>query len=119
MSRSAELLVQDILDRIARIERAVGGFDRARFLSDEKTIDAVVRSLEVIGEAASRLPAAFTETRGDIPWKRIVGLRHRIVHAYFEVDLDLVWTIVVQELPELQRRLVGASNDAGRDGLAT
>jgi uncharacterized protein with HEPN domain len=66
----------------------------------------VVRNLEVIGEAASRLPDEFRAQRGGIPWRRIVGLRHRIVHEYFDVDLDLVWTIVRAEMPELKAQLL-------------
>ena len=105
MSRSVPLLLEDVLERIGRIERAIAGMEQESFKRDEKTIDSVVRNLEVIGEAASRLPEEFREQHAVVPWRRIVGLRHRIVHAYFDVDLDLVWTIVLQELPELKMRL--------------
>lgn len=103
--RSVRALLEDMLDRIGRIERYVAGFDRAAFLRDEKTSDSVVRSLEVIGEAASRLPAEFRERHAHIPWGRIIGLRHRVVHAYFDVDLELVWHIVNGELPNLKTQL--------------
>ena len=69
MSRPVHLLVEDILERIHRIQRAVQGMDHVAFLGDEKTIDAVVRSLEVIGEAASRLPAEFQERHDEVPWR--------------------------------------------------
>jgi uncharacterized protein with HEPN domain len=104
--RPARLLIEDMLERIQRIERFVAGVERETFLRDEKTADSVVRNLEVIGEAARRLPVEFREQRGGIPWRRIVGLRHRIVHEYFDVDLDLVWTIVRTELPELKAQLL-------------
>ena len=100
--RPVGLLIEDMLERIRRIERFVADLDREAFLRDEKTIDSVVRNLEVIGEAASRLPGEFRESHAAIPWRRIVGLRHRIVHEYFDVDLDIVWTIVRAELPELK-----------------
>ena len=81
------------------------GVDRDAFLQDEKTADSVVRNLEVIGEAASRLPPAFRQQNATVPWRQIIGLRHRIVHDYFDVDLDLVWTIVHSELPTLVAQL--------------
>ena len=94
-----------MLERSARIERFVVGVDRDAFLRDEKTADSVVRNLEVIGEAASRLPHAFRQQHATVPWRQIIGLRHRIVHDYFDVDLDLVWTIVRSELPALVAQL--------------
>jgi uncharacterized protein with HEPN domain len=90
-----------MLERVKRIERFVTGVEREGFLQDEKTADSIVRNLEVIGEAASRLPQEFKNQHPEIPWRQIVGLRHRIVHDYFDVDLDLVWTIVRAELPPL------------------
>lgn len=79
--RPGGLLIEDMLERIQRIERFVADLDREAFLRDEKTIDSVVRNLEVIGEAAGRLPEEFRNRYAAIPWRRIVGLRHRIVHA--------------------------------------
>jgi uncharacterized protein with HEPN domain len=95
-----------MLERIRRIERSVEGLDHEAFLRDDKTIDAVIRNLTVIGEAASRLPKHFKDRHVDVPWHRIVGLRHRIVHDYFDVDLDLIWTILERELSELAAQLV-------------
>ena len=77
------------------------------FVHDEKTVDAVVRNLGVIGEAARRLPQAFVDRHPEIPWRRIVGLRNRIVHDYFNVDLDLVWETIRGELPALESELAG------------
>ena len=99
-------LIEDMIDRIQRIERYVEGLDHGTFVRDEKTLDSVVRNLEVIGEAANRLPAEFTQLHSEMPWRRIVGLRHRIVHEYFDVDHDLVWSIITSELPKLKALLV-------------
>lgn len=71
-----------------------------------------MRNLEVIGEAASRLPAHVRERHPEVPWTRIVGPRNRIVHAYFDVDLELVWEIVQGELPDLKARLLAAAPDS-------
>jgi uncharacterized protein with HEPN domain len=103
--RSEHLLIEDMLDRIGRIERYVHGMDQATFLADEKTIDSVVRNLEVIGEAANRLGSEFHDRHPSVPWRRIIGLRHRIVHDYFEVDVALVWEIVRTELSGLRNQL--------------
>ena len=97
--------VAAMLDAIARIERYGAGLDREAFLTDEKTADAVARNLEVLGEAAARLPEATRATVDEIPWRRIVGLRNRIVHEYFGIDLEIVWEIVTADLPDLQSQL--------------
>jgi uncharacterized protein with HEPN domain len=75
--------------------------DRQAFLSDRKTIDAIVRNLEIIGEAASRLTPDAKRLSREIEWAAIVGLRNRIVHEYFGVDAEIVWTIVSQDAPRL------------------
>ena len=62
--------------------------------------DAVVRNLEIIGEAANRLPKEFTDKHPEIEWRKVIGLRHRIVHDYFGVDLDIIWAITRQDLPD-------------------
>jgi uncharacterized protein with HEPN domain len=75
--------------------------NEASFLVDEKTIDAVVRNLEIIGEAAKQLPTEFKTQHSAIPWSRIAGLRNRIVHDYAGIDLRLVWQILRTAIPKL------------------
>jgi len=77
----------------------------SRFVEDEKTSDAVVRNLEVIGEAANRLPDEYRSAAGRVPWSEVIGLRNRIVHDYFGIDLRLVWAIIRINLPELRHAL--------------
>lgn len=79
--------------------------DRQAFLADDRTTDSVVRNLEVIGEAASRLPEDLRNLHPDIPWRRIAGLRNRIIHEYFDVDLELLWEVLATELPALKAQL--------------
>ena len=74
-------------------------------MADRKTADAVVRNLEILGEAANRLPGDFKQRYADIPWPKIVGLRHRIVHDYFDIDLEIVWQIIQQELTPFKAQL--------------
>ena len=100
--RPIDLLLDDICQAIEKATRYCAGMSFDTFAMDEKTADAVVRNLEVIGEAANRLPDEFKETHSEIEWHKIVGLRNRIVHEYFGVDLEIIWHILHRELPSLQ-----------------
>ncbi len=103
--RSATILVDDIWDAIERIERYTQALTQDGFVDDDKTSDAVVRNLEIIGEAANRLPEEFVTKYSEIEWPKIVGLRHRIVHDYFGVDLNIIWEILQKDLPALKKSL--------------
>jgi uncharacterized protein with HEPN domain len=103
--RNPQLLLDDILSSIAKIARYCASFGREQFLDDEKTIDAVVRNLEIIGEATRQLPEAFTTRHAQVPWAQMAGLRNRIVHEYFGLDLDIIWTIIHDDLPILERQI--------------
>ena len=103
--RPVELLIDDIWEAIERIEMYTGGMSEDTFLADRRTSDAVVRNLEIIGEAASRLPSDFTQRHGTIEWAKVVGLRHRIVHDYFGIDLRIVWQILQRDLAGLKAQL--------------
>jgi uncharacterized protein with HEPN domain len=69
---------------------------------DSRTIDTVVRNLEVIGEAATRIPDDFRTVHAEIPWRRVIGLRNRVIHEYFGADLEIVWSVVTNDLPPLR-----------------
>jgi uncharacterized protein with HEPN domain len=104
-ARSVGLLLEDVWEAIEKIERFLAGFDHDTFLRDERTVDAVVRNLEIVGEACSRLPLDFRSAHPEIEWRRISGLRNRIVHDYFGIDLEIVWAILKRELPELKDKI--------------
>jgi hypothetical protein len=80
--RTPEILVGDIWEAIRQVERYIASLDRAGFLKDDKTVDAVARNLQIIGEASGCMPAEFTAAHPEIEWQKIVALRHRIVHDY-------------------------------------
>jgi len=103
--RDAALIIEDIRSAIARIERYMNGMTRDQFLTDEKTIDAVVRNLEVIGEAVRWLPQESKIRHTNISWGQIAGLRNRIVHDYFGLDLEIIWQVLQTSLPEFKRQL--------------
>ena len=103
--RPAHLLIEDIWDAMTRIEQYTAGLAQAQFLTDRRTSDAVVRNLEIIGEAANRLPIDVRQQHPQIEWQKIVGLRHRIVHDYFGIDLEMVWEILRHDLPAFKTKL--------------
>jgi uncharacterized protein with HEPN domain len=104
--RATPLLVEDIWEAIEKIERYIGELNHDTFVSDDKTIDSVVRNLEIIGEAANRLPENFrTQQHSEIEWRKIIGLRNRIVHDYFNIDVEIVWEIVQNDLPIFKSKL--------------
>jgi uncharacterized protein with HEPN domain len=104
--RSIEALIADIYEAIEKIERYTTGISKTGFMADDKTIDAVVRNLEIIGEAANRLPDRITKSQSIIQWKKIIGLRNRIVHDYFGIDVELVWRIIQNDLPIFRNKLI-------------
>ena len=99
--RDAAILLEDIREAVAKIGRYVSGMDRTAFLGDEKTVDAVVRNVEIIGEAVKQLPDNFKAANSAVPWAQIAGLRNRIVHDYAGVDIEIIWQVVQESLPEL------------------
>lgn len=99
--RDCLLLLEDMLESAQKIKRYTSELSYKAFISDDKTIDAVVRNFEIIGEAANRLDEDFRDIHPDIEWNRIRGFRNRIVHEYFGIDYKIVWTIIESYLDEL------------------
>lgn len=95
------LLLEDMLQAANKIKQYTDNLDYDAFISDDKTIDAVVRNFEIIGEAANRIDPDFRTNNSEIEWKRIRGLRNRIIHDYFGIDYEIVWTIIESYLDEL------------------
>jgi uncharacterized protein with HEPN domain len=103
--RSSQLLIKDIKTAIQKIKKYTHDMHYEDFFQDEKTIDAVIRNFEIIGEAANRIPEDFKKGHPDIDWFRIRGFRNRIVHDYFGVDLEVVWTIIEEYLDDLDTKI--------------
>jgi len=103
--RNPQLLVEDILESCYKIKDYTKEISFEEFLADSKTIDAVVRNFEIIGEAANRLPEEFRDSYQDIDWHRISGFRNRIVHEYFGIDYSIIWQIKETFLSQLIENL--------------
>jgi len=101
--RDPTLFLYDILECIEKIEKYVSGMTYEDFENDERTVDAVIRNLEIIGEAARNIPDEFRNKYSDIPWRRIVGLRNVVIHEYFGVDLENIWEIIVNDFTEFKK----------------
>lgn len=94
--------LQDIIDSITDIENFIKEMNFNAFEKDKKTVNAVVRSLEVIGEAVKKIPDDVKRKNIDIPWKNIAGMRDKLIHEYFGVDEEIVWKMASEELPPLK-----------------
>ncbi|MBU0999117.1 DUF86 domain-containing protein [Patescibacteria group bacterium] len=104
--KNPEIFLKHILESIGEIEKYTKKISRDKFFQTTQTQDAVVRRLEIIGEAVKNLPATFRNKYPDIPWKKIAGMRDVLIHEYFGVDLRLVWRIAKKDLPELKNNIL-------------
>lgn len=106
MSRRADSdFLEDVQESVRRIRAYTDAMAYDQFLADTKTQDAVVRNLEIIGEATKSLSVRLRGEYPDVPWKGMAGVRDRLIHHYFGVNLDIVWNIVTTELPLLESRV--------------
>ena len=105
MPRDFRVYLEDILEATRKITAYTGSLAKAAFLEDEKTIDAVVRNLEVIGEAVKKLPEDLRAQHSAVEWKKIAGLRDILIHEYFGLDAEIVWDIVQNKVPALDREV--------------
>jgi uncharacterized protein with HEPN domain len=99
--RDNQLLLLDMKESAKKILKYTEGMSLEDFLNDEKTIDAVVRNFEIIGEASNRIDDEFKIENPQIEWRKLKGFRNRIVHDYFGIDHEIIWTIIEQDLDEL------------------
>jgi uncharacterized protein with HEPN domain len=104
-SRSWQFRIDDILTAIDKIERYTKNMDFDTWLKDDKTVDAVIRNLEIVGEASSHLPDDVLQQYKDIPWKLMRGIRNILAHEYFGIDLEIIWKTAKEDLPNLKNKL--------------
>lgn len=111
--RDVRLFLHEMLQAIDKTTAYLAGFTDADFENNTLVQDAVVSNLEIIGEAARNIPPELQSRYADIPWKQIIGFRNVVIHAYFDVDLAIVWHIAVENLPVLRDHLQKMLDDLG------
>jgi uncharacterized protein with HEPN domain len=111
MTRAVVLYISDILQQMEDALEFIQGITYEQFVGDKKTINAVLRSIEVIGEAAKNVPEGIRARYPDIPWKEMAGMRDKVIHFYFGVDQEIVWLVVSERIPELKPKLEQVLHD--------
>lgn len=105
MRKNPKFFLRHILESIRWIEEYTEGISKDDFLRLTKVQDAVIRRLEIVGEAVKNLPSEFREKYLDIPWRQIAGIGDVLIHGYFGVDLDLLWNVVKKDIPDLKQKI--------------
>lgn len=110
-SKEWEFRIHDILRSIDKIEAYLEGFSLSQFKNNELVIDAVIRNLEIIGEASKNVPIAVRRLHPDIPWAQMNGMRNILIHEYFGVDTKIIWHTAKKYLPSLRKQLITLLHD--------
>jgi uncharacterized protein with HEPN domain len=110
--KSDIVYLQHMYDATVRIASYLGNTQADEFYSDLMLQDAIVRQLQIIGEATRTLSSEFKQKHPEIPWTQIIGMRNRIIHEYFRVDLEIVWEVIYTDLPIIAKQLTTILNDS-------
>jgi len=97
--------LNDILSSINEVESFIEGMTYKDFFKDRKTKNAVIRSIEVIGEATKQIPKSVRDKNRSIPWKKMAGMRDKVIHEYFGVDYETVWKTAKKQIPKLKNKI--------------
>ncbi len=106
MKRDYLLFLEDIVNRIEKIELFTADMSFEDFQNDEKTVSACIREIEVIGEAVKQIPREMRQKFGDLPWSLMAKMRDKLIHWYFEIDEEIVWKVIVDKLPDIKVRVL-------------
>lgn len=106
MKKDPKIFLKHIVESIEEIEKYTKGVSKEEFFKDSKSQDAVIRRIEIIGEAVKNLPSGFKNKHPEISWPEIAGMRDVLIHEYFGVDLDIVWETIKKDLPDLKEKIL-------------
>ena len=105
MQRRSKLYIADILDCIKKVEEYVGDLSLDEVFKDDKTSDAVLRNIMIIGEAVSQLSSSFKDNHSNVPWQKIKDLRNIVIHKYRKIDFEIIQDVIKNKLPELKEQM--------------
>lgn len=105
MKYDDQIRVRHMLDAAREVLSFVDGMEHAAFVRNRLVVLAVIKELEIIGEAAAKVSIATRDSNAEIPWQDVVGMRNRLIHGYFDIDLERVWDTVTGDVPELVKLL--------------
>lgn len=105
--RDLKIFLEDILDSIKRIEEYTKDKTEKEFLDDYEKQDAIIRRLEIIGEAVKNLPLEFKKKHQEVEWREIAGLRDKLIHEYFGILMERVWDTAKNDIPRLKKQILG------------
>ena len=105
MKRNYKLFLEDISERIEKIESYIGNMTFDEFKQDDKTVSACIREIEVIGEATKQIPKEITSQFQELPWSLMAKMRDKLIHWYFEIDEEIVWNVATQKLPGIKSQI--------------
>ena len=94
--------LNDILEMIEDINKFIEGMSYENLVNDKKTLYAVIRCLEVVGEAVKKIPNSIRDEHSEMPWREIAGMRNKLTHEYFGIDIETIWDTIKEDLPELK-----------------
>lgn len=111
MKRDYRLFIEDIWEGIEKIEQFVGDMSLEEFIKDDKTSSAVIRKLEIIGEATKNIPIDIRRRYKELPWSDMARMRDKITHAYFGINYKIIWKVIKEKLPEIKPKINQILND--------
>lgn len=100
-TREWRFYIEDMLGFVQRVQRYTQGLEQAGFVDNDLAYDATIRNLELIGEAATHIPAEIRQAHPEIPWRLVIATRNRLIHGYLGIDDDTLWSIIQDDIPGL------------------
>lgn len=114
MKKDSSIFLKHILESIAKIDQFTKNIPKEKFLKSTKTQDAVIRRLEIIGEATKNLSKEFREKNVEIPWSELARMRDKLIHGYFGIDLNLTFDVVKKDMPNLKTKIIKILGKLGK-----